>query len=86
MFIAHPYNHILHLNVKARLPIELDLPPHKCQADKDDNSMVNSKLLGEKRTAKTDDCMSLQTVNMALFSEETSALLDIDMHFSVFTV
>ena len=25
--------------VKARLPIELDLPPHKCQADKkDDNS------------------------------------------------
>ena len=40
--------------VKARLPIELDFPPHKCQADKDDNSMekvmVNSKLLGEKRS------------------------------------
>ena len=40
--------------MKARLPIELDLPPHKCQADKDDNSMeklmVNSKLLGEKRS------------------------------------
>ena len=40
--------------VKARLPIELDLPPHKCQADKDDNSMVklmvNSKLLDEKHS------------------------------------
>ena len=38
--------------VKARLPIELDLPPHKCQNDKDDNSMeklmVSSKLLSEK--------------------------------------
>ena len=40
--------------VKARLPIELDLLPHTCQADKDDNCMeklmVNSKLLGEKRS------------------------------------
>ena len=40
--------------VKARLPIEFDLPPHKFQADQDDNPMeklmVNSKLLGEKRS------------------------------------
>ena len=39
-------------DVKARLPIELDLPPHKFNADKDDSPMeklmVNSKLLGEK--------------------------------------
>ncbi|KAL5518237.1 hypothetical protein EMCRGX_G003935 [Ephydatia muelleri] len=38
----------------ARLPIELDLPPHKFQADKDDNPMeklmVSSKLIGEKRS------------------------------------
>ena len=39
--------------VKARLPIELDLPPHKFQADKDnpmEKLMMNSKLLGEKRS------------------------------------
>ena len=40
--------------MKARLPIELDLPPHKFQADKDDNPMgklmVSSKLIGEKRS------------------------------------
>ena len=57
LVIAHPYNYPpfeLMYGMKARLPIELDLPPHKCQDDKDDNCMeklmVNSKLLGEKRS------------------------------------